>query len=79
MQIHSVEQLRKICRRRESFLNDVRRSCAYQKVTPFGKQVSKLLEEPMSDDASEFSEAEKDLEIRAMALLGWNCHQEGHR
>ncbi|KAH8350808.1 hypothetical protein KR084_007984, partial [Drosophila pseudotakahashii] len=69
--VQSVEGLRAQCRRRESFLEDVRKSQGYQKVVPFRKQVSELVEE--MKDAEEFSEGEVNSEVC------WNCRKEGHR
>jgi len=40
--VRTVERLREKCRRRESFLEDVRKSLGYQ--IPFRKQVSELVE-----------------------------------
>ncbi|XP_033233219.1 uncharacterized protein [Drosophila pseudoobscura] len=79
IKITSVGELREICRRRESFLEDVRRNYGYQKSVPFRRQVAELVEEHMSDDATEFSEGEGEAEIGALALVCWNCHKEGHR
>ncbi|XP_041565648.1 uncharacterized protein LOC108148614 isoform X3 [Drosophila elegans] len=79
IQINSVGQLREICRRRESFLEDVRRNYAYTKATPYRKQVAELLEDPLPDEAAEFSDIESEVEVGALALICWNCHKEGHR
>ncbi|XP_052857197.1 uncharacterized protein LOC128265316 [Drosophila gunungcola] len=79
IRISSVDSLREICRRRERFLEDVKRNYSYQKTIPFRKNVAELVEEAQSDDATEFSDVEVDGEIGAMALICWNCRQEGHR
>lgn len=39
--IDSVQRLRDVCRRRESFLEDVKRSYGYQRPVPFRKQVAR--------------------------------------
>ncbi|XP_043063199.1 uncharacterized protein LOC26534985 [Drosophila yakuba] len=77
--VGTVDRLREICRRRERFLDDVRRSHSYQKNIPFRKNVSELIEEIHLDDAVEFSEDGDEGEIGAMALICWNCRKEGHR
>ncbi|KAH8357522.1 hypothetical protein KR084_012072, partial [Drosophila pseudotakahashii] len=58
-------------------LEDVRKSQGYQKVVPFRKQVSELVEG--MKDAEEFSEGEANNEVCAVALICWNCRKEGHR
>jgi len=75
--VRTVERLMEKCRRRESFLEDVRKSQGYQKVGPFRKQVSELVEDIM--DAEEFSEGEINGEVSAVALICWNCRKEGHQ
>ncbi|KAH8357072.1 hypothetical protein KR200_003632, partial [Drosophila serrata] len=77
--IYSVQKLRDISRHREGFLEDVKRTYGYQKPVPFRKQVSELVQEYLSDDAAEFSDAEQVAEVDALALVCWNCRKEGHR
>jgi len=77
--IDSVQKLRDICRRREGFLEDVKRTYGYQKPVPFRKQVSELVQGYLSDEASEFSDPDQVIEVDAIGLVCWNCRQEGHR
>ncbi|XP_052837401.1 uncharacterized protein LOC128253212 [Drosophila gunungcola] len=79
LSIHSVDRLRDICRRRESFLDEVRKNQGYQKTVPFRKQVAELVEEMQLDEPVEFSDVDDEEEIGALALICWNCHKEGHR
>jgi len=73
--VRTVERFWEICRRRESFLEDVRKSQGYQKVVPFRKQVSELAEDMM--DAEEFSEGEINSEVSAaQGLLFWMWRSE---
>jgi len=76
--IHSVDRLREICRRRESFLDEVRKNQGYQKVVPFRRQVAELVEEEDLDGRVMFSD-DDEFEVGALALICWNCHKEGHR
>jgi len=71
--VDSVAKLRGVCRRRESFLEDVRRSYGYQNPAPFRRRVSELVQESLGEDATEFSDGELIVEVDALALVCWNC------
>lgn len=76
MSIVSITQLRDICRRREFFLQDMRRRhcISNTKPVPFQKRLSEL--ELTEDPAAEMSQ--KD-EISEINLICWNCRKAGHR
>jgi len=73
-----VDRLREICRRRESFLDEVWKNQGYQKVVPFRRQKAELVEEEDLDGRVMFSD-DDEFEVGALALICWNCHKEGHR
>ncbi|KAH8292928.1 hypothetical protein KR044_009166, partial [Drosophila immigrans] len=75
VEIRTVSELREICRRRETFLEDVKRSHGYAKATPFKREVSELVQ--LQDDSE--AESENDLDVEAVSLICWNCRKEGHR
>lgn len=70
-------ELLNICRRRESFLEDVKRTHGYAKPTPFRREVSELLKDKTQDETSDSDT--NNVEIEAFSLICWNCRQEGHR
>ncbi|XP_044574087.1 uncharacterized protein LOC116655403 [Drosophila ananassae] len=72
----TAQELREICRRREAFLEDVKRSHGYSRVTPFRREVADLIDEPGAESSSEVG---IEADIEALALVCWNCHHEGHR
>ncbi|KAH8323657.1 hypothetical protein KR074_004329, partial [Drosophila pseudoananassae] len=74
----SISKLREICRRRECFLEEVKRDQIYKKGTPFKSNVSELLQVEHKESESEFFEDEEGV-IEAMSLICWNCRKEGHR
>lgn len=76
MQIYSVQHLRDICRRREFFMQDIRRkhSLLPPKPLPLQKRISELGTEVEDEEL----EVVQD-EISALGLVCWNCHQNGHR
>jgi len=73
--ISCVSHLREVCRKRESFLEDVKRSHGYAKRVPFKKDVAELDEDFGTE---EVSEVEINGEIEALNVVCWNCHKEGH-
>ncbi|KAH8345415.1 hypothetical protein KR084_007317, partial [Drosophila pseudotakahashii] len=77
--ILSVAKLREVCRRRENFLEEVRKNQPYQRTVPFRKQVAELIGDIPMDDALEFTEEEISREVGAVALICFNCRKEGHR
>lgn len=76
--IISVSQLREICRRREFFLQDMRRKhgTSSVKANPFSRRVSELDIE--QEGISELLQYEGD-EIAGVNLICWNCGKSGHR
>lgn len=75
--IISITQLRDICRRREFFLQDVRRrhDTSSRKPTPFQKRVSEV--NTLEDSVVEMTHSEE--QISELNLTCWNCRQTGHR
>lgn len=78
IQVNSVEDLRDLCRRREFFLQDIRRK--------HGLQATKTaIQRRLAEIESDFGEEEIDLageggnEISALSLVCWNCNKPGHR
>jgi len=51
--ISTVSELRETCRRREAFLDDVKRAHGYSKSSPFRREISKLVPESESQNLSE--------------------------
>jgi len=76
--IHTVDRLREIGRRRESFLDEVRKNQGYQKVVRFRRKVAELVEEEDLDGSVMFSD-DDEFEVGALALICRNCHKEGQR
>lgn len=76
--ITSVSQLREICRRREFFLQDMRRKhgTSAVKSNPFSKRVSEV--EVEQDSESELLQYEGD-EVSEVNIICWNCRKPGHR
>ncbi|KAH8345372.1 hypothetical protein KR059_010880 [Drosophila kikkawai] len=69
-----------MCRRREEYQEERKRSLGYQQNGPARKQVAEIIEDHLVEDAEEFSEGELEGdEIEALALVCWNCRKEGHR
>jgi len=71
-----VQELREICRRREVFLDEVKKIHGYAQASPFRREISEIVQD--SKERSE-QEAETDLEIEAFSLVCWDCRKEGHR
>lgn len=76
IEIKTVSELRDICRRRETFLEDVKRSQGFVKGTPFRREVSEIGQEEKEIESDSDSQV---LEVDAFSLICWNCHKEGHR
>lgn len=76
MSIDTIAELRDICRRREFFLQDMRRRHGVPSTKPvhFQKRLSEV--ECMDDPAVEIPQNEEILEIN---LKCWNCRKAGHR
>ncbi|XP_039226694.1 uncharacterized protein LOC120320615 [Drosophila yakuba] len=74
--IKTVSDLRQICRRRETFLADVKRVSGYVRSTPFKREVAEFSQEY---DTQLESEPENEADVEAFSLLCWNCRKEGHR
>jgi len=73
--ISTVAELRETCRRREAFLDDVKRAHGYSKSSPFRREISELIPESESQKGSE---SENELEVDAFTLKCWNCRKDGH-
>jgi len=76
VEIRTVQELRETCRRREVFLDEVKKIHGYAKASPFRREISEISQDPK--ERSE-QEAETELEIEAFSLVCWNCRKEGHR
>lgn len=79
LKISSLQELRDICRRRELFLQDVRRKhgSGFSKNAPVSKRVFELDEVVAGDDSVSVSDVSE--EIASISLRCWNCHESGHR
>lgn len=79
LKITSLQELRDICRRREFFLQDIRRKSGlgFSRPSLGSKRVSELDELLVNDDVESLDEASE--QISAVSLSCWNCHQTGHR
>lgn len=78
IQTDSISRLREICRRRECFLEEVKRDQIYKKGSPFKNHVSELLDGDNKYSESEFFVNEEGT-VEAVSLICWNCRKEGHR
>ncbi|KAH8320323.1 hypothetical protein KR067_013070, partial [Drosophila pandora] len=76
--VGSISRLREICRKRECFLEELKREQVYKKGPPFKSHVSELLGNTREEDEPEFFE-ELDGAVEAISLVCWNCRKEGHR
>lgn len=76
LQIFSVDHLRDICRKREFFLQDVRKRNMAQRPLVFPKKIAKVYQE---DEISENILFESNNDISELALICWNCKKTGHR
>ncbi|XP_052858125.1 uncharacterized protein LOC128265919 [Drosophila gunungcola] len=74
----TISKLREICRRRECFLDEVKRNQVYKKDSLFKSHVSELLEDQHKVCESELFE-DDDGAVEAISLICWNCRKEGHR
>lgn len=76
MSIFSIAELRDICRRREFFLQDMRKrhGISSGKPSPFQKRISEV--DVMEEPGVEMSHLEEVSEIN---LICWNCRKSGHR
>jgi len=72
----TVSELRKICKRREAFLADVRRCSGYMKDSPLKRDISEVCQE-IEDELRSTYGSENDIE--AFSLVCWNYRAEGHR
>lgn len=79
MQIFSVEHLRDTCRRREFFIQDMRRKHSSYVVRPFSSQrrIAEI-EKDFCEEVYEQTDVEND-EISALSFICWNCRKSGHR
>jgi len=66
--ISTVSELRETFRRREAFLDDVKRANGYCKSSPFRREISELIPESESQKGSE---SENELEVDAITLKCW--------
>jgi len=73
--ISTVSELRETCRRREAFLDDVKRAHGYSKSSPFRREISELI---LESESQKCSESENELEVDAFTLKCWNCRKDGH-
>ncbi|KAH8415747.1 hypothetical protein KR222_000976, partial [Zaprionus bogoriensis] len=76
VEISTVQELRETCRRREAFLDEVKKMHGYVRASPFRREISEILQDSAERSAQE---AEADVEIEAFTLVCWNCQKEGHR
>ncbi|KAH8356932.1 hypothetical protein KR200_005220, partial [Drosophila serrata] len=74
IQTDSISRLREICRRRECFLEEVKRDQIYKKGSPFKSHVYELL-----DGDNKYSESEFFVDEKGTVEICWNCRKEGHR
>lgn len=79
LKISSLQELRDICRRREFFMQDVRRKhgLGFSKPTLVPKRVSELDEMVVNQDVEPLAKTTD--EIAAVGFSCWNCRQSGHR
>lgn len=78
LQISSLQQLRNICRRREHFMQDIRRKHG----VPLSRNVTsqkKVSELGLEGDTVHNLPTIIDEEIAAINLVCWNCRKHGHR
>ncbi|KAH8351780.1 hypothetical protein KR084_012893, partial [Drosophila pseudotakahashii] len=76
--ITCVSHLREVCRRRESFLEDVKRTNGYAKRMPFKRDIAEIQDDLVEVGQIFDSEVDVECEIGAIEFC-WNCRQEGHR
>lgn len=78
IEIKSLQFLRDTCRRREFFMQDMRRrhGFASAKTLPAMKRVSEL---DIEESEILESETSKSDEVFALSLICWNCKKNGHR
>lgn len=79
LEIRSLQFLRDTCRRREFFMQDVRRrhGFALTRPAPMGKRISEI---DMNVDVTQVcQEVQPSDEISALTLVCWNCNKAGHR
>lgn len=79
LKITSLQELRDICRRREFFLQDVRRKHGldFSKPTQSSKRVCEVDELVTEEDMGSFIDSNE--QVAGISLNCWNCHQAGHR
>lgn len=79
LKITSLQELRDICRKREFFMQDMKRKhgIGYSKSSLVGKKVFGLDKVETDDDVEHSIEVNE--QIAAIGLNCWNCHQPGHR
>lgn len=78
MEIGSLQGLRDTCRRREFFMQDMRRKLGLtlSKSVPLSKRISEI-EDENREEAPDV--CVPDDEIAALNLVCWNCAKSGHR
>lgn len=76
LEVKSLQFLRDRCRRREFFLQDMRRRHGFAGMKPIPKRVSEIDVE----DGDVLDRQDLPLEeISAINLVCWNCQKKGHR
>lgn len=75
LQIFSVAHLRDICRKREFFLQDIRKRNVGHRPTVFPRKLSELYDA----DPEIGSDSGVNIEISELSLSYWNCRKTGHR
>lgn len=80
VRIHSIQELRDICRRREFFMQDIRRKhgSSFSKPTTMPRRISELGNDCVEDNFSTQFEEEGEA-VSAISLCCWNCQKPGHR
>ncbi|KAI8124706.1 hypothetical protein CVS40_5146 [Lucilia cuprina] len=76
LQIFSVDHLRDICRKREFFLQDIRKRNVAHRPLVFSKKIAELYED--SETASNIA-FDSDNDVSELSLICWNCRKIGHR
>lgn len=79
LKISSLQELRDVCRRREFFMQDVRRKhdLGFSKPNMISKRVSELDEVVLDNEVESLTDSTD--QIAAIGFICWNCRQSGHR